>query len=215
MPSQPRPENHRTPAPETNDNDPAIHQIFFDRIRTFLAEKTGIDLIYDPDTKGGFFKDVLVSNGNITINRIYRITLGNALHEAGHLAIIPQRFRHLPSGNIFCDEFRKETHDYLENHRFSHENHHENPICRALLQCDDPTATAWSYAAAIAAGVPSTLPFEDPRSYKGTGIDIHAMLQTGGYLGISSLASMQMTHKKLLAKHLKRQPFPAMQRWTN
>lgn len=187
---------------------------YFTSLQSFLSS-IGISLTYNPEQPGGFFDDVALEKGSLIINTITNITIGRALHDAGHIAIVPIQFRHLLTGSAHNKKIRKEQTEYIKTHPIQITYMEEDPICRAIIQNDDTTATAWSYAAAIAAHIPTEIVFADPEAYDGEGEGIHRMLKETAYFGINSLASMGMTCLPMLAKHRKMQPFPHMLRWTN
>ena len=75
----------------------------------------------------------------------------DVLHEAGHLAIIPSRFRKFATGNVNTAPqslLRKAYDAYL-----SSEEHFaggpDNQLYRSIVNSDEQAAIAWSYAAAL------------------------------------------------------------------
>lgn len=107
------------------------------------------------------------------------------LHEAGHLAIVPTRFRSLMSDNLAVGMARMfaelDTMDLDPDHALS----------RAAIQCSDPEATAWAWAAGVAIGLPPAEIIQNAE-YDGSGAEIRAMLQAGQYVGINGLAHAGM-----------------------
>lgn len=186
----------------------------FTSLQSFLSS-IGITLTYDPDHPGGFFQNVALHQGTLIVNTLTNITIGRTLHDAGHIAIVPIQFRHLLTGSAHNKKVSAEQARYLRTHPIQISSTEEDPTCRAIIQNDDSTATAWSYAAAIAANIPTEIIFDDPEAYDGHGEEIHFMLKATAYMGINSLASMNMTCLHMLANHRKIQPFPHMLRWTN
>ena len=102
------------------------------------------------------------------------------LHEAGHLATMPGRFRHLANGNL--SQSHRQMIDQVD---FSNPDADE---ARAAMQCSDPEATAWAWAAGKHLDVPDHLIIMD-HEYDGSGQDIRSMLQMNAYLGIHGLAA--------------------------
>lgn len=128
---------------------------------------------------------------------------GDMLHEAGHLAIIPSIFRSKIHGDV-DDTLEPLSEAYFKDHPDAFARNREDPIARHLMQCGDPEAIAWSYAAALAAGVDTFLPFEngfvtqDPRM-------IHDSVKVGCYAGINGLRAAGFL------KHVS--DFPRLERW--
>jgi hypothetical protein len=126
----------------------------------------------------GFLPGVRIQCGGLLVSP--EVHLGDLLHEAGHLAVLPGRFRPLADDNI--DVVTKLMLDAVD---FSDPDVGE---ARAALQAGEAEATAWAWAAGEHLGLK---PAEVIRltDYGGAGGDIRAMLQARGYLGINGLAS--------------------------
>lgn len=77
---------------------------------------------------------------------------GDLLHDAGHLAVLPECVRRKISGGDIEDVLFPIVRDYMESHPNAMD-FPEDPVARALLQSSDIEAIAWSWAAALAAGV--------------------------------------------------------------
>ncbi len=134
--------------------------------------------------------------------------ISDLLHEAGHFAITPSRFRHLlEPGNIEEDKdnlpLRAAIEDYMRSNLDP-----DDPTVRGILQMSDPEAVAWSFAAAKALGIPDTFLITrgngEPPPFEGEGEEILACLRMGRYLGIHGLQAASMCKVK---------EWPAMRRW--
>jgi len=147
-----------------------------------VEPRCNMTLAYDPDTM---------------------VCAGDVLHEAGHLAIIPSVFRNKIAGNI-DESLAPVANAYFATHAFHiGPNFYEDPIGRAILQADESAAQAWSYAAALAAGIDPKIVF-DSESID----DEYAGVLTGLHLkchaGINSMTASGMTNRNI---------FPKMHRW--
>jgi hypothetical protein len=128
------------------------------------------------------------------------------LHEAGHLAVLPGRFRHLASDDIegvmalMCQEIDFADPDAGE--------------ARVALQCSDTEATAWAWAAGLAIGLPPHRTIQDGE-YGGTGREIRFCLAAKAYLGINGLAATKLCalREGRLAEILGLPAYPKLVRW--
>lgn len=107
------------------------------------------------------------------------------LHEAGHVALVPSRFRSYMSGDLGAG--MKRMFDELAEMELPP----DHPLQRAAIQCSDPEATAWAWAAGTAVGLaPGEIILDE--EYGGSGAEIRAMLQANQYVGINGLAHAGM-----------------------
>lgn len=65
--------------------------------------------------------------------------------------------------------------------------HPDAPLYRAVIQCSDPEATAWAWAAGVSLGLPDREIIRDDEC-DGEGADIGLALQMNAYIGIHGLA---------------------------
>jgi hypothetical protein len=142
----------------------------------FLRE-IGLTVTEDPTAKS-FMRKVAIDKGTLR----YRpdAPVGDLLHEAGHLAIIPTRFRSYMDGNITIGIKRMFDELGQEN------TPPDSPIYHACLQSSDTEATAWAWAVGVHLGIPEELVIED-NQYGRTGATIRACLAARAYLGINGL----------------------------
>lgn len=129
-------------------------------------------------SQASFLDDIEVVQGALHVTPVCRVS--TLLHEAGHLACVPTAYRHLFSGNLGSGT-RK-----MLRHIDSLDLHPDAPLMRAAIQCSDPEATAWAWAAGLHLGLPHERIIMD-REYDGTGADIRCSLRFGAYVGINGL----------------------------
>lgn len=103
-----------------------------------------------------------------------------ALHEAGHLATLPGEFRPYAQRNVSgVQRLVCEHVDFAQDP--------DGELQRAAIQCSDPEATAWAWAAGQHLGLPPRSIIQDDE-YDGDGAFVRLQLATRGYLGINGLA---------------------------
>lgn len=194
----------------------ALQERCFHRIRQFLGN-IGISVSIAPLPADGFLAHTYIRGNHIFCKDTSEETLGEILHEAGHIATIPSFLRPLIDGDVESPEILAAAEEYCLKARAMSFDPDADPTVRAIIQADDVSATAWSYAAAIAADVPPELLIAGPSAFGGQGSEsaeaVLIGLKTGHYIGINSLAASKMTFTKGWARCMGAQPFPHMQRW--
>lgn len=138
---------------------------------------------------GGFLPEIQVANGGLVVD-VTRVFPGDILHEAGHLAVIPAVFRAKASGHL--EVVHATMSHYLQTHIDDLMSSPEDPVCRGIMQSDDPEATAWQYAAAQAIGLPDEWLFPKD-AFDGDAASILAALRARQYLGINGLQAAGWT----------------------
>lgn len=141
----------------------------------------------------GFVDGISIESGSLKVDKSANV--GDLLHEAGHLAIIPANLRHYAGGDL--DESFEVIFNVISG------VDPEHAIMRAVLQASDVEATAWAWAA----GKHLDIDEEDiikNSSYDGDGESIRLMLRTKNYFGINGLNASGMTDAK---------QYPAMKKW--
>jgi hypothetical protein len=126
------------------------------------------------------------------------------LHEAGHLATVPARFRVLMNDNLAVGIKR------MFEELAIMDLHPDHPLQRAAIQCSDPEATAWAWAAGLACGLAPHEIIRDPE-YGGAGAEIRSMLSCRQYAGINGLAHAGMCKQGHSVQISER--YPAMTAW--
>jgi hypothetical protein len=135
----------------------------------------------------------------------------DVLHEAGHLATVPSELRGLTfPGSFPGPRLAKAVTRCVRERPFVDELGREDPVVRGILQMGDCEASAWSFAAAVAIGMPpeqliaprvdGSVPYEDPELARAV---LDGLLHRG-YFGINGLAA---------AGFCKQREFPTMLRW--
>lgn len=127
----------------------------------------------------GFLDGVVIRQGSLFVDTD-TARASNLLHEAGHLACIPGQFRQNMSDNLMSG--LKMMYDRLDHCE------PDSPLFKAIMQCSDPEATAWAWAAGKSIGIPDELIIED-QDYDGEGLSIRLMLQLNRYAGINGLSN--------------------------
>lgn len=128
----------------------------------------------------GFCEGVRIKAGTLLVDPSCQVS--ELLHEAGHLAIVPGRFRNLLDGNVSqgIRRMMKLTSHLVGNY--------DDPIAQAIMQCTDLEATAWAYAAGLHLEIPPEEIISDDH-YEGEGVTVRATLQHGTYFGIDGLSA--------------------------
>lgn len=111
--------------------------------------------------------------------------VGDVIHEAGHLAILPSGFRELVLGDV--DDLHLKHAAKISNAMQGLANIPECSVARALMQSSDTEACAWSYAAALEIGVDPTLPFVNGFDNDFVAQEIFESCMDGHYIGIHGL----------------------------
>lgn len=136
-----------------------------DYARRIIAflKEIGIDVREGSRPEKPFMPGIWVENGALVVDTATLPYPGDLLHEAGHLAVMPP------------DRRRNATGDLASN------------------PGEEMAAEAWSYAAALAAGIPLEILFHD-NGYRGDGPWLRELFAGGGTLGVPLLAWFGMTH---------------------
>ena len=176
-----------------------------DAIVRFLTE---IGLVcHEVPGVSGFAAGVLIVSGELHVD-LDVVRPSTLLHEAGHLAVIPDLYRSKMSGDLhqsvrdIFEEVSARTDDPC------------HPVLIALFQASDTEVTAWAWAAGKHLGIPEDLIIE-AEDYQNAGDDIALMLRMGRYAGIHGLTHAGFTqHSKLMAEMTGAPLYPKMRFWT-
>lgn len=168
--------------------------------------RIGIPVVADPEA-AGFLPGVRIEKGGLRVAP--GCAVGDVLHEAGHLAIIPRCYR----GRADNDVSRVQR-EMLEDMTQRNEPA-DSPLYRAVLQTSDPEATAWAYAFGKHLGLADEDIIED-HSYPdetgvGTGAEVRSALAMNYYVGINGLAHAGFCSVRGLGR-LPR--YPQLAHWT-
>lgn len=148
-----------------------------ERVVQFLLN-VGLEVRLSPSARG-FIDGVAIVDGALLVDS--RARASGLLHEAGHLAIIPNRFRSYLSGNISSGI--KRIFSELDALQLSPDDHLE----RALINTGDPEATAWAWAVGKQLNIPEDLIIQDDE-YEGGGEWVRSALAANCYIGINGLS---------------------------
>ena len=170
------------------------------RVLNHLRE-IGLEVCITPGATG-FVPGVRIEHGTLRVDPA--CAPSSLLHEAGHLAIVPARFRGRMSDNLAAG--MKSMFDELSRMGLDP----DHPLERAARQCSDPEATAWAWAAGVAIGLPPEEIIRDAE-YDGAGAEIRAMLQASQYYGINGLSHAGMCKRGFMVAQEQR--YPKMQHW--
>jgi hypothetical protein len=128
---------------------------------------------------------------------------GDILHEAGHMAVIPEVFRPHLSGDVEKSLAPLALEYSVTQQEILLPDGSEDMIQRGLIQCGEPEAQAWSYAAALEAGIDPALVFHAD-AYEGESESTLLRFSLGQHFGVHGLAAAKMTTIK---------SYPTMLRW--
>jgi len=152
----------------------------------------------------GFVPNIAIEAGVLLVDP--RAQVSSLLHEAGHLASVPARFRHYVGRSLSAA--LKRMWEEVEG------EDPEGPLCRAVLQCSDPEATAWAYAFGTHLGFAPEVIILDSE-YDNTGEDIRASLVAHRYIGINGLAAAGFCAVNARVAAYRNLPaYPKMAFWT-
>lgn len=155
-----------------------MHCPYAEQVVQFLVG-IGLPVTVKPGVSG-FISHVEIVEGELMVSP--EATASNVLHEAGHLAIVPARFRSYLSGNIATGLYR--AFDEIETLEIPA----DDPLYRKMMQTGDVEATAWAWAAGKALDIPEREIIRDDE-YDGTGDAIRLGLSFGAYVGINGIAN--------------------------
>jgi len=118
-----------------------------------------------------------------------RALVSDLLHEAAHIAIMPPRWRPLLQRDV------DGAIEIMFNEMAPIDLHPDHPLSRAAMQCSDPEATSWAWAAGHAIGLAPEVVILDWQ-YEGEGSterlrllpSLSAVRRVTGHMGIHGLA---------------------------
>lgn len=172
------------------------------KVTAFLTA-IGLPWRWEPGAHG-FIPDVDIKDGVLLLDPKARASA--VLHEAGHLATLPGKFRHLAQSDVAgAQKAMLKSVDF---------NDPDGPLQRAALQCSDPEATAWAWAAGVHLGLAAEAIIQDDE-YENNGAFVRMQLQTRGYMGINGLAhaGFCVTKPGALAVARGLPAYPQLARW--
>lgn len=167
-----------------------IQMMFKNSLTRQIAEfliGIGLEIIPLPLDENTFLKGIFIKNGKIFVDESKLAFPGDLLHEAGHLAVLPEHLRASLSDEIILPiEFN--------------------------IDAIEAAAIAWSYAAALHLGLDPRVVFHDG-GYKGKSESLLMNFSLGIYIGVNSLEAAEMTATGENARRRGVQPYPQMLKW--
>ena len=130
------------------------------------------------DGASGFVPGVRILNGALAIDP-RKALASDVLHEAGHLCVVPGRFRHLMGEDVDAG-----VQAMLAQCRHLDP---DNPLMVQVMQSGECEATAWSWAAGMHLGLDPQIIIENA-SFEGTGAQLRLALKMGHHFGVHGLA---------------------------
>ena len=159
------------------------------------------------DKAEGFLSGVRIEEGNLLVDPTCHVS--DLLHEAGHVAIFPSRYRRLMTGNI------EKAQRLMLDDVWSQNLHPDDPLSRAAMQSSDVEATAWAWAAGVHLSIePCEIIMSRSTHYEGNGPIIRTMLSMGQYAGIHGLAHAGFCAvNKRVSAHSGKPLYPELAMW--
>lgn len=173
-------------------------------ILSFLTE-IGLPATEGAVPEDAFLPGVLIRDGGLLVDTRTCLCAGDILHEAGHLAVLPPAIRSRINHDVDAS---------LAALRKDHPGSHEDPTWICAWTGGDTSAIAWSYAAAVAVGMPTEAIFIQEGYQSALGINpmmLHDQIAQGLFPGIQLLARAGLTASPLAAPGP--HTFPAMRQW--
>ena len=161
----------------------------------------GLEVTIVPGANG-FTKGVRIVDGGLHVDPDCRPSA--LLHEAGHVSTVPGRFRAYMNDDIAVGVRKM----FAEIQSMNLDPEH--PLERAAIQCSDPDATAWAWAAGLAIGLAPEAIIMDDEYFSGGNV-IRTMLSMCQYAGINGLAKAGMCKRGYMVKQDER--YPVMTKW--
>lgn len=188
------------------------HPEALEPIVTFLRD-IGFDVEFGAGAHNGFLPGVNIHAGVIHVDPDTLVGPGDLLHEAGHMAVLPKRFRSGLGSDLDADMHRLIEEEVGPGMPV-------DPILAVPKQQGEFMAQAWSYAAALHIGVPPACIFF-PGSHKHHDYEgqhpMERWIESGTHYGPMALARVGMTGPAGLFAMMigdnRLPPYPIMSRW--
>ncbi len=146
----------------------------------------GIELREGAVPAGSFLPGVAISSGTLVFDRAKLRWPGDLLHEAGHIAVVPEALRRTLDDALDASD--------------------------CTPHAGEAESIAWSYAAAVRLGLDPAVLFH-PEGYKGQSAGLIFSYGNGVYPGAFGLAQAGMTITGTEARAAGVAPYPSMIRW--
>ena len=159
--------------------------ILFDKAVSFI-QSIGIPVRFCTLEGYCFLPGISIKNGEIVVDREKLKYAGDILHEAGHIAVVPEKDR---------STLNEET-----------------IIKREQRDAEEMMVIAWSYAACVHLGIDACFVFHD-EGYKGGGSYIADNFKNGNYFGVPMLQWTGMALGKKDEEKPGLPVYPSMLQW--
>jgi hypothetical protein len=155
----------------------------------------------------GFIDGVRIERGTVLVDP--DASISNLLHEAAHLAVMPARWRDVCGPDV--DETIGRMHE-LERDLLL--DAPDSPTARAMLQCGEAEAIAWSWAAGVHLGFAHETIVEDT-DFGGEGKELRMGLALEYHFGVHGLqaAGFCSVRAGALAELRGLPAYPRLKRW--
>lgn len=157
----------------------------YERIAAFLAS-IGLAPTEGEIPPTALLPGAAIVSGRLVVDRDRLTWPGDLLHEAGHIAVMPESLRATLGGTLADDP--------------------------AVPHAGEPEATAWAWAALIAIGLKSEVLFHEG-GYQGRSPGLAFTFSIGGYPGAAGLIASGMALSMENARSTGQEPYPHMVRW--
>ncbi|AXK43857.1 hypothetical protein [Erythrobacter aureus] len=181
------------------DNGSAPQQSPLEIAAEFLRS-IGLDVVEQPGA-AGFLQGTAIKQGKLLYDPM-KAEASDLLHEAGHLAVLPTRYRSWADDNIL--QVQLDMMEEVEKQSTNDDFDPDAPEIRAVMQAGECEATAWAFAAGLACGLPDETIIQD-HEYDREGASVRAGLKANCYLGINGLVHGGMCENV--------RAYPTLTRW--
>lgn len=170
-----------------------------------FLESIGLSVVISPGADG-FTKGIDIKNGELHVDPAITAP-SDILHEAGHVATVPGQYRHLLQRNVEGG-VRKMLELIAEGGVEP-----DSPLFRAALQCSDPEASAWAWAAGKHLGLNDETIIRD-QDFGGDGEIVRLQLRNRAYIGINGLSHAGFCATgEIQAQYNGRPVYPELKMW--
>jgi hypothetical protein len=175
-----------------------------------FLDRIGMPFKAGPFGRDGFLPGIQIKEGVLYIDPDRLTGSGDVLHEAGHIVVVPSRWRSTLGDDVLAtlDEAIADDPDAKDDFKL-----------QTSIKMSEPMAVAWSYAVLKELGLPPECVFF-PGSYKiHTDEKPHPMLtwvESGTHYGVLALSQVGMTGGAGMFELMGSNglpPFPTMTKW--
>jgi hypothetical protein len=161
-----------------------FNETVFQKITDFI-QNIGIPIGYRQILGQSFLPGLMIENGTLLIDKNQLKNIGDALHEAGHIALMTPDQRKNLSGSLEGQNDAEAT---------------------------EMAVIAWTYAACLKIGINPNVVFH-PDGYKGGSESILENFSNGRYFGVPILEWYGMTERIDNTQKINALAYPKMRTW--